>query len=146
MPTPDREARPPLVVLPRAYWRATITAAVLLGIAAVIGSPIAALNALDSHEGLNAVEDELDVQRDQNDELQQQLDCRYVLSTDVSRLHSAIFVTTAQALSAARRRDTAAVDLLTTHLDRLAEELEVAAERRLDAVDICDTEPENVLG
>lgn len=138
--------RPPLVVIPRAYFRALLACVGLLSFGAVVGTSVAALNALDSHDGLDAVETELEGQRDQNDALELQLDCRYVLSADVNRIQSAIFVTTAQALAAARRRDIAAVDLFTTRLDQLATELEKASDVRARAVEVCDTEPESVLG
>lgn len=138
--------RPPVVVIPRSHFRALLACVGLLGAAAVVGASAAALNALDSHDGLDAVETELKGQRAQNDDLEQQLDCRYVLSADVNRIQSDIFVLTAQALAAARRRDSAAVDLYTTALDQLAGDLEKASDLRADAVQVCDTEPENVLG
>lgn len=138
--------RPPLVVIPRTHFRALLGCVGVLSAAAVVGVSVAALNALDSHDGLDAVEDELEAQRDQNDDLELQLDCRYVLSADVNRIQSDIFVTTAQALAAARRRDSGAVDLYTTRLDQLADDLARASDVRARAVEVCDTEPENVLG
>lgn len=133
------EARPPVVVIPRAHFRAIMVCGLLLAMGAVISSVVSAINAADSHAGFDA-------QRTQNETLQQQLDCRYVLSADVNRIQSDIFVLTAQALAAARRRDAAAVDLYTTALDQLAIDLEKASDLRADAVQVCDTEPENVLG
>jgi hypothetical protein len=133
------EARPPVVVIPRAHFRAILVCGLLLAMGAVISSVVSAINAADSHAGFDA-------QRTQNETLQQQLDCRYVLSADVNRIQSDIFVLTAQALAAARRRDAAAVDLYTTALDQLAIDLEKASDLRADAVQVCDTEPENVLG
>lgn len=138
--------RPPVVVMPRAHVRAALVCGLLLAIGAVVSSVVSAINAVDSHEGFVAVDQELDDQRDQNDQLQRQLDCRYVLSADVNRIQADIFVTTAQALAAARRRDVAAVDLFTVRLDELATELAKASALRADALGVCDTEPENVLG
>jgi hypothetical protein len=131
--------RPPVVVIPRAHFRALLVCGGLLAVGAVASSVVAAANAVDSHEGFVA-------QREQNVTLQQQLDCRYVLSADVNRIQADIFVLTAQALAAARRRDAAAVDLYTTALDGLATELQEASDLRADAVKVCDTEPDNVLG
>lgn len=142
----DPERPPPLTVIPTAYWRARTVALMLMSIAAVIASTVAGLNALDSHQGRETISDELDAQRRQNDDLSRQLDCRYVLGADRDRLESEIFVTVALALSAAGRRETAAVQLYTVHLDSLAGQLDEANERRADAVAICETEPENVLG
>jgi hypothetical protein len=140
------DERPAVVVIPRAHFRAALCAGLLLSIGAVTSSVVAAINAADSHAGFEALTEELGDQHDQNADLQQQLDCRYILGADVTRLQSDIFVTTAQALAAARRRDTAAVDLLAEHLDRLAVDLEQAQSLREDAVRVCQTEPENVLG
>lgn len=142
----DPDARPPLVVIPRGIWRGVLVAVVLLGVAAVVGSSVAALNALDSHDSFDTLEDELEDQRGQNAELRRQLDCRYVLSADVDRIQADIFVSVAQALAAARRQDTAAVDLYAAHLDWLSGRLEEASDLRQGAVATCDTEPENVLG
>lgn len=140
------EERPAVVVIPRAHFRAVLAAGLLLAIGAVMSSTVAAINAADSHAGFDALTEELDDQHVQNDDLQQQLDCRYVLGADVTRLQSDIFVTTAQALAAARRQDRAAVGLLAERLDRLAVDLEHAQELRENAVKVCETEPENVLG
>lgn len=137
---------PPLVVIPRAYWRGIVTALVLLGMAAVIGAPIAAINALDAHSSFDDLDEERAADREEILDLRQQLDCRYVLGADRDRVESEIFVTTALALAAASRRERAAVQLYTQRLDDLAAELEAANERRQDAIAICETEPENVLG
>jgi hypothetical protein len=137
---------PELVVIPRAYWRGIVVALVLLGLGAAIGAPIAAINAADAHASFNALEDALADQRDQNADLRQQLECRYVLSADRDRIESEIFVTTALALASAGRREAAAVGLYTAHLDGLAAQLEEANRLRSEAVQICETEPENVLG
>jgi hypothetical protein len=117
-----------------------------LAVSALVSSGTQALSARSSANDRAALAVALDDQRDQNDQLQQQLDCRYVLGADVGRVQADIFVTVALALAAAGRADTGAVQLYTEHLDQLADELERASELRSDAVAICDTEPENVLG
>lgn len=129
-----------------AYRRWLAWAMAGLAVSALVSSVALAFSAEASDDDRDALREVVDDQANQLDTLQQQLDCRYVLSADVSRIQAEIFVTTAQALAAARRRDTAAVDLHTTRLDQLAEDLEDASELRSDAVSICDTEPENVLG
>lgn len=129
-----------------AYRQVLAWAMAGLAVSALVSSVALAFSAEASDDDRDALREVVDDQANQLDTLQQQLDCRYVLSADVSRIQAEIFVTTAQALAAARRRDTAAVDLHTTRLDQLAEDLEEASELRSEAVSICDTEPENVLG
>lgn len=129
-----------------AYRRVLAWSMAGLAVSALGSSVVLAISSEASDDDRDALREVVDDQADQLDTLQQQLDCRYVLSSDVTRLQSEIFVTTAQALAAARRRDTAAVDLLTARLDQLAAELGEASDLRADAVAVCDTEPENVLG
>lgn len=143
---PHDPERPPVVILPRVLWRGVVWSLVLLGSAAVIGSFVAAVNAADSHDGLAAITEELDDQRDQNAELRQQLDCRYVLTADRDRIQSDIFTTVALALAAARDRNRAAVALYAEHLTTLAADLDRANDLRDRAIEVCETEPENVLG
>lgn len=148
---PDRESeRPamatPVVILPRAYYRAGLVSLVLLSIAALIGSVVAAINAADSHDSNDAIQEELGDQRDQNADLRQQLECRYVLTADRDRIQSEIFTTVALALAAARDRDRPAVTLYAAHLTDLAAALDRANDLRDRAIEVCDTEPENVLG
>jgi len=121
---------------------------------ATIGLAVSALGssvtqALSARSGANdraVLADELADRRAQNDDLERQLDCRYVLSADVDRIQADVFVTTALALAAAGRGQTGVVDLYVARLDQLAIELDRAADLRQDAVQVCDTEPENVLG
>ena len=129
-----------------AYRRVLAWAMAGLAVSALVSSVALAFSAEESDDDRDALRAVVADQANQLDTLQQQLDCRYVLGADVSRIQAEIFVITAHALAAARRRDTAAVDLYTTRLDRLAVELDRASELRSDAVSICDTEPENVLG
>jgi hypothetical protein len=117
-----------------------------LAVSALVSSGTQALSARSSANDRAALADALDDQRDHNDLLQQQLDCRYVLGADVSRVQADIFVTVALALAAAGRSDSPAVRLYSEHLGALADELARASALRADAVAICDTEPENVLG
>lgn len=129
-----------------AYRRVLAWAMAGLAVSALASSVALAFSAEASDDDRDALRAVVDDQANQLDTLQQQLDCRYVLSADVSRIQADIFVTTAQALAAARRRDATAVDLYTTRLDSLADDLERASDLRTRAVTICDTEPENVLG
>lgn len=128
------------------YQRVRAGALVGLALSALGSSVVLAFSSEASDDDRDALRSVVDDQAAQLDTLQQQLDCRYVIGADVTRLQSDIFVTTAQALAAARRRDMAAVDLLAEHLDRLSVELEHAQDLREDAVRVCQTEPENVLG
>jgi|SRR5262245_36823278 len=141
------EDRPPLAVFPRSWVRVSLAAGVLLGLAAVLGSGVSAFTAKDSHEAFQALKvqlsdqaAELDDQRDQNEQLQAQLDCRYVLSAEVNRLQADIFVTVAQALAATRRADEGSVDLYVTRLDELSVSLQEAADRRANAITVCEDE------
>lgn len=129
-----------------AYRRVLAWAMVLLGASALVSSVTQGLSARSSARDRTALAGQLDEARAQTDRLQDQLDCRYVIGADVTRIQSDIFVTTALALSAASRGDTAAVRLYTARLDQLAADLNRASALRSDAVAICDTEPENVLG
>jgi hypothetical protein len=117
-----------------------------LAVSALVSSGTQALSARSSANDRSALAVALDDQRDHNDLLQQQLDCRYVLGADVGRVQADVFVTVALALAAAGRADTPAVQLYTERLAQLADELERVSALRSDAVAICDTEPENVLG
>lgn len=130
----------------RDYIRIGLVAMALLGAAALVSSVTQGLSARGSARDRAALAQQLDDARTQVGRLQDQLDCRYVIGADVSRIQSDIFVTTALALSAASRREPAAVRLYTARLDQLAADLSEASDLRADAVAICDTEPENVLG
>jgi hypothetical protein len=135
-----------VVVTSRGIWRGLVAALLLLGVAAVLGAGVAAVNALDSHVSLDAIRQQLADRGVENEDLRLQLNCRYVLSADRDRLESEIFVTTALALAAAGRGHREAVRLYTEKLEVLASQLDEANERRQDAIRICETEPENVLG
>jgi hypothetical protein len=128
------------------YRRALAAAMVLLGLSALTSSVTQALSARSSASDRAALADALDEQRDENQDLRDQLDCRYILSADVSRLQAEVFVTVSQALAAATRRQPDVVALYVAHLDYLAGRLDEANLRRDEALGVCVTEPENVLG
>ncbi len=136
---PAGRPRTPLVIVPRGQYRMALVAMVLLGIGAVCSSAIGAFSAGDAHSGFSAVADD-------NDRLNDQLDCRAKLNAEVQRVTSEIVTAQARAISAAIRRDRPALDTEAAAIDQLAVALDVANDRRERATDLCDTGPATTLG
>lgn len=129
-----------------AYRRVLAWSMAGLAMSALGSSVVLAISSEASDDDRDALREVVDDQADQLDTLQQQLDCRYILSADVARLQAEVFVTVSQALAAATRRQPDAVALYVAHLEYLSGRLDEANDRRDEAIGLCETEPENVLG